>query len=607
MKVLKETDLLGYYVLLIIIMMNNSLDRKLLSNPTVEFNQLREHIRDACTCFTSNPSCQKIQGKADSLSGTYQSNTSQRYTFSHQSIFEAVLLIAAEDDKELFLRYCPIQTLLEFVSLNKDCSNICLCIEQDDYNCLVSRITDIILSDGCHSILSHSALRHPRFLECLSDTWDENTIFPISNHAATPQNVTLIVADMNIFNMFSDPLTLFGSNFLNEEVIFTYKYAVSFFIMQKLSVLVKLVLHSIDNQKVHKEALKCALYMQDRVTIDFLLGQKVTISLDCTTIICCIRDADQRITNEICHHFEAEHECPSNQEKHLLLAVRMGTSGLWSFLSKTCQDCKTAVKYYFFRCLEQLLFQCDRGWRHMSPVSSSTIPVLELMTILLSVQTPFPYQNLLLSASAHDTSLALECLLNHAEASMITPDIEEVMENAALNGITDNLNILLKKEIHFKKTILLDAAKSQYQSGDKTTLLLEAFRKAAHSEEQLQGNQKQNDSMFGVNMEDENKNSPLHLAALRGDADCVGVLLQAGADSNHMNKDGVTPLQCATLTGSTECIRRFMQSAKGQVKGSDPIELVSPAHIWHDGSLRSFPSLTTRRFLMNSTGNSKLS
>ncbi|XP_046553630.1 uncharacterized protein LOC124263061 [Haliotis rubra] len=603
-EVLKETDQLGYYVLLMIIVMNNSLDIKLLNNPTAEFNRLRENIRNACTYFTSNPSCQKLKEKADLLCGKYLSETGQRYTFRHQSILEAVVLNAAEENKELFLRYCPVQTLLEFVSLRTDCSNVSLCIKQEEYRSLVSRVTDIILSENCSSILSHSAFHHPRFLECLSDEWNDDVILQISSYAATPHNLTLTVANMKIFHMFSDPLSFFGSQFRDEEVIFTYKYAVSFFIMQRLPVLVKLVLHGVDQQEVKEEALKCALYIQDHATIDFLLQQEVTISQECMTIICCIRDVDQSITNTICHHFEDEHEVLSSPEKLLSLAVQHGNIRAVQFLVKKMSGLTNCGKIYF-RCLEQLMVQCDMGNRSVPPISSNAIPVLEIMTILMSVQTPSSYHHLLLSASAHDTTLALEWLLNHTDAPVITADMEEVMEMVATHGISDNLSILLKKGIPFKKTILLGATKSRCQSGGKIVLLLEAFRKAVHAGSQLQGNENSDRGTFGVNVEDENKNNPLHIAALRGDADSVGVLLGAGADISHVNKDGLTPLQCATLAGSTECVKCLLQSVKKRhTECSDSIELVSPAHVWHDGSFKSFPSLNTLRFLLmpNSTG-----
>ena len=56
---------------------------------------------------------------------------------------------------------------------------------------------------------------------------------------------------------------------------------------------------------------------------------------------------------------------------------------------------------------------------------------------------------------------------------------------------------------------------------------------------------------------------PLHLAVENGDLDTVRVLLDAGADANVRDKDGVTPLNlCKSFHGTTD-IALLLQKAGG--------------------------------------------
>ena len=63
---------------------------------------------------------------------------------------------------------------------------------------------------------------------------------------------------------------------------------------------------------------------------------------------------------------------------------------------------------------------------------------------------------------------------------------------------------------------------------------------------------------YKINHADANKNTPLHLAASKGDVNIIYLLLEQGAKINAKNKDKDTPLHLATRYGNEEAVNLLL-------------------------------------------------
>lgn len=62
-----------------------------------------------------------------------------------------------------------------------------------------------------------------------------------------------------------------------------------------------------------------------------------------------------------------------------------------------------------------------------------------------------------------------------------------------------------------------------------------------------------------MEVRDHRENVPLHVAAQRGNYECVELLVQAGADMGSKNEDEQTPMHLAAIEGREEVIKYFLK------------------------------------------------
>lgn len=84
------------------------------------------------------------------------------------------------------------------------------------------------------------------------------------------------------------------------------------------------------------------------------------------------------------------------------------------------------------------------------------------------------------------------------------------------------------------------------------------------------------------------ENTPLHVAALRGDRETVRALLEAGADPNVANDSGTTPLHAALQEAHAQ-VARMLVAAGASLDASDragvtPRDLLRSVSLWEGES-----------------------
>ena len=175
------------------------------------------------------------------------------------------------------------------------------------------------------------------------------------------------------------------------------------------------------------------------------------------------------------------------------------------------------------------------------------------------MQTP-----LHLSVDLDDTAIASALMKHGADVNLGDIDKVTPLHVAASRGRIDSIKLLLEKrakqdvEDQMGATPLFCAAREGYAEALK--VLIDAAKAEGHS-------------MLTrvLHAYDRDCNTPLHTAAVNGNADCTAILVKSGASIMARNKGGATPLHLAAIDGNTALASELLKAAKeGTVPANQP-------------------------------------
>ncbi len=92
------------------------------------------------------------------------------------------------------------------------------------------------------------------------------------------------------------------------------------------------------------------------------------------------------------------------------------------------------------------------------------------------------------------------------------------------------------------------------------------------------------DAGASTTAENEDRDTPLHLASSKGHVECVRALLDAGASTTAANEDRDTPLHSASSGGHVECVRALLDAGAStmadNMDGDTPLHSASLEATW---------------------------
>jgi ankyrin repeat protein len=93
-------------------------------------------------------------------------------------------------------------------------------------------------------------------------------------------------------------------------------------------------------------------------------------------------------------------------------------------------------------------------------------------------------------------------------------------------------------------------------------------------------------NLSGVNDKGAFGNTPLHIAAIRGDIDAVQILLDYGAEINAQGEGGYTPLHEAVEQGHYDIVELlFKNGSSVSIKNEDELTAIDLAKITADNNI----------------------
>ncbi|XP_067678956.1 serine/threonine-protein phosphatase 6 regulatory ankyrin repeat subunit B-like [Haliotis asinina] len=540
-NILQESDGLGYFVLLLILIQNGCIKHTLLKKRTPEFSHIVETLKDVCANIPENPRLVGIREKAHSLCGVYLKRTQDGYEFQHQSISECVFISLSKIDTNLCIKICPVQLLLELVQTKGNYPNVnemVILLTEDHHPTFADRITTLLL-DPTHSkeILNHAAFNDENFIQCLISKWrSEDKIQIIWQHQFERKTHLCFTGQ-------GYKVPLFGFGRIVPCLIFKNN---------KRLVDILIAMNRDTCTHVLQECLPCAVYVGRNDLVKTLLDYGATPDEPCFRALCPARQIDTDVTQTIFNVVVAEHrrftwDSISNLVDLFWLAVMNGNVHIVQLLVERLKSDTDSLKTFRYALLG-LVKELSTGHRCPLFKPHDMRHLSEIVRILLDTGCKVDFDYLTLQAASHADATVLRLVLAQ---SVHVKDIylknEDIYSNedyyptplqqAAAYGGGDCLEEILRctqvgqvkidmdqeRKLINSNAFLLHTA-VQHGNIECASLLLEKGTE--------------------VNTQDRNGNTPLHVAVRHNQMTSIELLLSKHASVDMKNSNGCIPLLC---------------------------------------------------------------
>ncbi|XP_046347336.2 ankyrin-2-like [Haliotis rufescens] len=584
--ILEESDPFGYFVLLLVLLHKGQLKTKTLD--TREAPETFQNILCALQNISHSstfPSRSNIRLKANSLCDSFLTISDNHYTFSHQSIFDAVFLKMAPSYK-MCIGVCPVMLLVEKVressSLDSPTEDLII-LTNDNYYLLADRITEIMVSEKCLDVLDHPSLKEKEFAKFVFQKWSTEDM--ISRLLNTTFGVTLKAESPNPLVYLSD-ITLFECD--NMLSCMALKGNV------ELVMLLLPVSHTYLHASVLRQIMACAIYGGHHQLYEILLQMGVHPDNNCFRALCAVpymQDISMihgTMYSQDVRYFEML------DFTHLFTLLALNHNRV--IVDLLLKQLNTEHLSLLSKCVINIFEVLSSGGSHHNQIYNIDDTLQHIIEALLTTGCNVNPESLLYRAASHVTPSAMRCVFKvypGVNVDKTHHNLGRTPLTAALEfGGLECLALLLEhdpsisvtEDVPSKANVMHMAAKSKLSSKRKMEMIYERLL----SEHQIpqhelgivdmfdQGNTKQlHPDHFAkikclVDKRDFMKQAPLHIAAANGNVESVRFLISIGAMVDIQDGEMDTPLHLAASFNHLDCIYALLE-AKASVEIKDSL------------------------------------
>ncbi|XP_041357827.1 uncharacterized protein LOC121374784 [Gigantopelta aegis] len=582
LRLQKSRHPLGYFVLLLVMYKEGKLPRPYLDPSNEEAKTEIDHLKEYCSNMGSVTNAD-IVATTNNLVGTYLvfSDTSEKYEFIHQSVFDAMIRDFGRQYLPLALKVCTCDMLVDTFTTStcQGTSTLKIVVDQSHYAELAARITLELLSGNHKVIAEHQSLSDTTFVNFLiNEYWDHEAQEKIICHTIGRQSGPF----SEEFRMSIWYIKTVKSSMFPVKDIMCELLRMGATINQDNALLqvaghdhpaaLEVILQHTPNLNKTNRGGKTAMHIACEFgavqNVEILVERRANVrSVDIfgrTPLHYALDDKGEKAAlllgaNADVNVVDANGQTPLHAAaiaRNNIVITQLLEAGAEPIPQNSHKDTPLHIMLHKFQyerdndCFADLLQRCssvdytDKSGNtplHLAVRLSSATPVLELIKKGACVDAVNTVGDTPLICLFQNNATVDEETINQRNN-----DGDSALHCAAYKGCTQKVALLLKYGASF----------SELNGHDHLPLHC-AARGGQWKTIELMLNY---DTTMDVNIQTQDGCSPLHLSCAKGHVVTVKKLVEKGADVNLANKNGDGPIHCAAQFGKTAVVATLLSS-----------------------------------------------